>query len=115
MRARQHRYFGVLAGGLAGGLIGALNIGLSIGLGFGLVIAGGKAYFQHYVLRLLLAHCHALLWRAIPFLEEATDCILLERVGGGYQFIHPLLQEHFASLDVEVILKQDTGQTKSPK
>jgi hypothetical protein len=35
-------------------------------------------------------------------------------VGGGYRFIHPLLQEYFANLDVEAILEQDTGQTKYP-
>ena len=54
-------------------------------------------------------------WHAIALLEEATNCILLQRVGGGYRFIHPLVQEYFASLDVEATLEQDTGQMKSPE
>jgi hypothetical protein len=47
----------------------------------------------------------ALLWRngslpldTVRFLEYATERIFLRRVGGGYIFVHRLLQEHFASL-----------------
>lgn len=72
-----------------------------LGLLFGLVGGlqfGGLAYFQHYLLRLLFARSRILPWRAARLLEEATECILLQRVGGGYQFMHPLLQEYFASL-----------------
>ena len=36
--------------------------------------------------------------RYVRFLEEATERILLQRVGGGYRFIHPLFQEYFVSL-----------------
>lgn len=77
------------------------DLGLILGLAGGLVgmlLFGGGAYFLHYVLRLLLAQSSILPWRAVPFLEEATNCILLQRVSGGYRFIHLLLQEHFASL-----------------
>jgi hypothetical protein len=63
------------------------------------LVGGGGAYFQHYVHRLFLTQSRALPWRAVLFLEEETGCILLQRVGGGYRFIHPLLQEHFASLN----------------
>jgi hypothetical protein len=37
-------------------------------------------------------------WHYVRFLDEATERILLQRVGGGYRFIHPLFQEYFASL-----------------
>ena len=37
-------------------------------------------------------------WHYVHFLEEATERILLQRVGGGYRFIHPLFQEYFVSL-----------------
>ena len=90
-----------LVGGRGSGLFGGLVFGLLSGLFFGLgggLFFGGAAYFKHYLLRLFLAHSRALPWRAIPFLEEAQVCILLQRVGGGYRFIHPLLQEYFASL-----------------
>jgi len=83
--------------GLSNGFISGVIIGLIVGLGFGFFY-GGKAYIQHYVIRFLLARTHELPWRAIPFLEEAKRCILLQRVGGGYRFVHPLLQEYFASL-----------------
>ncbi|GHO70485.1 hypothetical protein KSC_093770 [Ktedonobacter sp. SOSP1-52] len=87
--------------GLIIGLVFNPLAGLLIGLGFGLFFGlsnGGRAYFQHYMLRLLLTQSRALPWRTVPFLEEMTGCILLQRVGSGYRFIHPLLQEYFASL-----------------
>jgi hypothetical protein len=37
-------------------------------------------------------------WHYVRFLEEATERILLQRVGGGYRFIHPLFLDYFASL-----------------
>ncbi len=36
----------------------------------------------------------------MPFLDDATDRLLLRRVGGGYLFIHRLLLEYFARLEV---------------
>lgn len=82
--------------GLSTSLVGLLS-GLFAGLLLGMVF-GGLAYVQHYLLRWSLASQRALPWRAVPLLEEATRCILLQRVGGGYRFIHPLLQAYFASL-----------------
>jgi len=38
-------------------------------------------------------------WHYARLLEEATACILLQRVGGGYRFIPPLFQDFFASLN----------------
>ncbi len=89
------------------GIVISLLVSLSSGLSF-----GGAAYVQHYVLRLVLASSHVLPWRAVPFLEEATACILLQRVGGGYRFIHPLLQEYFASLPDS--LTKDKPQSSNP-
>jgi MFS family permease len=94
-----------LFGGLRGGLFGGLRSGLFGGVVFGLVVGlvfGGGAYFRHYVLRLFLAQSRALPWTAVPFLEEVKRCILLQRVGGGYRFVHPLLQEYFASLTLSL-------------
>jgi serine/threonine protein kinase len=60
---------------------------------------GGTACIQHFVLRWLL-------WRegAIPrnyphFLDYAAEHILLQKVGGGYMFVHRFLLEYFASLE----------------
>lgn len=36
-------------------------------------------------------------WRLVPFLDHATRLIILQPVGGGWVFIHHLLQEHLAA------------------
>ena len=75
----------MLSGVLIGGLIGALYY-------------GGFDVIQHYALRLLLVlqgHTPADYAR---FLDYAVDRIFLQKVGGGYRFIHRLLLEHFAEM-----------------
>ena len=82
-------------------LVGGLVVGLVAGLAFGLLgglVFGGVAFIQHFILRFLLWCGGAMPWRYVRFLEEARERILLQRVGGGYRFIHPLFQEYFASL-----------------
>lgn len=78
----------VLVGGMLGGLVGVLLL--------------GSIYLEHYFLRFLLWRIGAMPWRYVHFLEEASERILLQRVGGGYCFIHPLLQDYFASLGAGV-------------
>ena len=78
-------------------LIGGLVIGLLAGLSSGLKF-GGKAIFQHYALRFIIARNDLLPWRLIPFLDYCVDRIFLHRVGGGYSFKHRLLMEHFAAM-----------------
>jgi len=73
-------------------LLSGLFIGLLVGLPF-----GGTAYLQHYMLRYLLWRSGAMPWHYIRFLEEASERILLLKVGGGYRFIHPLFLDYFAS------------------
>ena len=91
----------VLISAPAGMLVGGPAVGLVSGLAFGLLgglVFGGGAFIQHFILRFLLWRSGAMPWRYVRFLEEATERILLQRVGGGYRFIHPLFQEYFASL-----------------
>jgi hypothetical protein len=81
-------------------LIGALLL-LSIYMVLLLPIllwAGGKASLQHLVLRRLLVRNKAAPWRYVEFLDEATDRLLLRKVGGGYVFVHRLLLDYFADL-----------------
>jgi hypothetical protein len=78
--------------GLVVGLLFGLLLGLFLGLSF-----GGREYLQHYVLRYILWQNCVMPWHYVRFLEEATERILLQRVGGGYRFIHPLFQEYIAS------------------
>lgn len=85
--------------GLVGGLVGGLDLGLGFGLDLGLDYSG-LTILQHYTLRFVLHRTGAMPWHYVHFLEEAHERILLQPAvgGGGYRFIHPLLQEYFASL-----------------
>lgn len=89
--------------GLVCGIVEGLFLGVVDGIGYGLFFAlvaglvyGGRTYLQHMVLRRLLAHNKCAPWKYPDFLEHATSRILLRKVGGGYIFIHRLLQEYFA-------------------
>jgi len=52
------------------------------------------------VLRLLFVCNGFAPWHYADFLNYATECIFLRKVGGGYMFIHRYLLEYFASLDI---------------
>lgn len=69
---------------------------LPIGLAIGLVVGLGAAV-QHYILRFWLWRAHLFPLNAVHFLDDATSRILLRRVGGGYNFVHRLLLDYFAS------------------
>ena len=71
------------------------------GLGMLLGAIGGMyngcfAVIQHYTLRIILALNKHLPWNIARFLDYCADRIFLQKVGGGYIFIHRLLLEYFA-------------------
>jgi hypothetical protein len=72
---------------------GACSSGILVSAG-----KGGLAALRHFVVRLLLWHTHTFPWRASQFLEDATARFFLRRfgAGGGYEFTHQLLRDHFA-------------------
>ncbi len=74
------------------GAAAGLLFGLMIGLLFSLAV------IQHFTLRAILALSSDLPLRLVRFLEQGVELIFLRRVGGAYEFIHPYLQEYFASL-----------------
>jgi hypothetical protein len=76
----------------------ALRTGILTFLIAGALFGGGNVV-KHYLVRLLLWLNKDLPWNAIRFLDEAADLIFLRKVGGGYIFIHRLLQQYFASLN----------------
>ncbi len=82
----------------------AIVVGLAVGLFLTLLTGlwyGGLDAIQHYTLRLILVSQGHTPRRYTQFLDHATERVLLRKVGGGYIFIHRLLQEYFASLDLE--------------
>jgi eukaryotic-like serine/threonine-protein kinase len=73
-------------------------------IGFGILCFlwyGGLDIIQHYILRFLLWQKGYTPRNYARFLDYAAERIFLRKVGGGYIFIHRLLQEHFAGLYIE--------------
>lgn len=84
------------------GVLTAVTVNIASGVYTGLMIgmAAGTAYgfndvAKHLIIRLLLWQTHAAPLQFTPLLDCATDCSLLQKVGGGYMFRHRMLQEHF--------------------
>ncbi|NER91568.1 NACHT domain-containing protein [Moorena sp. SIO3A2] len=82
-------------------LINSLLIsGMSIGLYVWLRI-GGVTCIKHFFLRFVLYRNNYIPWNYARFLDYAADRIFLQKVGGGYIFIHRMLMEHFAQIELE--------------
>jgi len=69
-----------------------LTIGISLVIG---MRHGGSAYLRHWVLRGLLAQARLAPWDYVAFLEHAARMNLMRHRGGGYEFVHRLVMEHF--------------------
>lgn len=77
-----------------------LILGIACSLVGGLINAEGSGIvcIQHFILRLILYHNNNIPWNYARFLDYATDRIFLQKVGGGYIFIHRMLMEHFSQM-----------------
>lgn len=96
-----------LIAGLASGLILTLladwDTGLVGGASYGMcgaMIGGGVACLQHLTLRLKLYRMGYIPWNYARFLDYGAERLFLQKVGGGYIFIHRMLLEHFAAMDL---------------
>ncbi|MGB7440822.1 MAG: protein kinase [Coleofasciculaceae cyanobacterium] len=76
-----------------------LVFGVVIGILFGVFSPAGLACLQHLTLRLILFVNSYIPWNYAHFLDYATELIFLQKVGGGYIFVHRLLLEHFAQME----------------
>lgn len=93
-----------LEGALGGALFGALVmagpvswvITALIGGLLGALACGGTTVISHVALRLVIWQFTPFPLRGMRFLEHAVERGVLQRVGGGYQFLHPLLRDHLA-------------------
>lgn len=84
------------------------------GLSFGLALGGGEACAKHGILRFILVCQGRIPWNYARFLDYAAERIFLQKVGGGYIFIHRLLLEHFAALSIEQPLTDKEQLSKGP-
>ncbi|HEX5690102.1 MAG TPA: hypothetical protein VFX76_08870, partial [Roseiflexaceae bacterium] len=93
-------FAGPMEGSVQG--VGAATIAALLGC----LLFGGLACIQHYVLRLLLWRAGTMPLNDVQFLDQAADLMLLRKVGGGYIFLHRLLLEHFAGMEVQDAVKK---------
>lgn len=80
-------------------LLGWLDVGITQGAAFGVLfslLTGGTDLLRHLGLRLTLTLTGAAPWNYGRFLDQAVQQNILYRVGRGYIFIHPQLQNHLA-------------------
>ncbi|NEU71984.1 hypothetical protein PI95_005180 [Hassallia byssoidea VB512170] len=83
---------------------------LSYGALIGLINGGGQACIRHFTLRFLLWRKGNIPWNYVRFLDYATDRIFLQKVGGGYIFIHRMLMEHFAQMSGQEVTQLTTEE-----
>ena len=72
--------------------------GVIAGIILGVFSPAGVACIQHFLLRFILYRHGDIPWNYARFLDSATQLIFLQKVGGGYIFIHRMLLEHFAKV-----------------
>ena len=88
--------YGLIDALIEGLSMGAMLLGIPAGL-----IGGGLPCLRHLYLRFFLFRKGFIPWNYAHFLDYATERLFLQKVGGGYIFIHRMLLEHFAQMDLE--------------
>ena len=93
--------------GMLSGFIPSLNMGIITALGNGTIIGlifSSLAWWgciEYLALRLILGLSGYMPWNITRFLDYCTERLILQRVGNRYRFIHRLVQEHFANLEIQ--------------
>jgi hypothetical protein len=83
--------------GLVNGLLFGFASGLLGGRGAGITC------IKHFTLRCILWRSGYIPWDYAQFLDYASDRIFLQKLGGGYVFIHRLILEHFAQIELKPV------------
>ncbi|MEZ4702230.1 MAG: hypothetical protein R2834_17990, partial [Rhodothermales bacterium] len=72
-----------------------------------LFIFGMQEVLQHYILRRMLSKKGMLPFRLVAFLDyAASELNFLQKVGGGYIFLHRYLLEYFAEIEDDTLEPQ---------
>ena len=77
---------------------------------FGLLIFVGTLIFmmrvsRYFLLNFLLKISQVMPWNYREFLDWACDRFILQKVGDSYIFIHRMIREHFAEMDIEAFMQ----------
>jgi hypothetical protein len=72
-------------------ILSGARLGCLIGM-----FVGGSVCIKHFILRLLLYCNNRTPWNYTQFLDYCCSCIILQKVGGNYVFVHRLLLEYLA-------------------
>jgi hypothetical protein len=80
-----------------------LFIGFGLSIFFSFTWGGGRAFIQHFMLRFFLYLNGYIPLNFVGFLNYATENLFMQKVGGGYIFIHRMLMEHFANMKLDKI------------
>lgn len=91
---RFNGFYEAMFSGFAQGVVVGLVVGLLVGFR-----SGWFDVIKHYSLRFVLSYKGYTPRNVVGVLNYASKLILMQRVGGGYIFIHRLLLEHFAAMD----------------
>ena len=86
--------FGIIVGLSLGGFSGIFTVLVAA------LFGGWSAWIKHFTLRFLLWCNGCMPWRYSRFLDYAAEQRLLFKVGGGYEFVHRLLRDYFASFNL---------------
>jgi hypothetical protein len=77
----------------------SLSLTAARGFLFGALSGGLTSAIEHFVLRVTLWLFGYSPWNYSRFLRYCTERGFLQRVGGGYRFVHALLRDHFADTE----------------
>ena len=77
--------------------------------------SGGMGVIQHFVIRSILWMTDEGPQNYTDFLNHATDCLFLNKSGGGYQFIHDLLRQEITYFKISEHIEKDRTSNLSKK
>jgi hypothetical protein len=77
----------------------SLQITMALILFSAFTFFGGSAVFNHLLLRLIFWYDDLIPGDLVKLLDQATTHSLMRKVGGGYIFAHPLIQDHFRRMN----------------
>ncbi len=84
--------------------------GMVVNWFLGSLFFGGMDVIQHYTIRFILLRKRYAPLNYARFLDHCVNLVFLQKVGGGYIFIHRLLLEHFAAMPLQNETQKKTIQ-----